>query len=54
MNCDEIVFRKISDLTLLENNPRKISKKDLDRLVDSCLLYTSSRLYGELAQMTKY
>ena len=38
MNCDEIVFRKISDLTLLENNPRKISKKDLDRLVDSIRL----------------
>lgn len=31
----EIVYRKISDLTLLDDNPRKISKRDLERLVDS-------------------
>lgn len=30
-----IVYRKISDLTLLDDNPRKISKRDLERLVDS-------------------
>lgn len=35
MECSEIVYRKISDLTVLENNPRKITKKDLGRLVDS-------------------
>ena len=35
MNCNEIVYRKISDLTLLENNPRKISSKDMAKLVDS-------------------
>ena len=28
----EIVYRKISDLTLLDDNPRKISKRDLERL----------------------
>lgn len=35
MECSDIVFRKISDLTVLENNPRKITKKDLNKLVDS-------------------
>lgn len=35
MNCSEIVFRKVSELTLLKDNPRKISRADLDRLVDS-------------------
>jgi hypothetical protein len=35
MECSEIVYRKISDLTVFENNPRKITKKDLGRLVDS-------------------
>ena len=35
MECSDITYRKISDLTVLENNPRKITKKDLNRLVDS-------------------
>lgn len=35
MECSEIIYRKISDLTVLENNPRKITKKDLNKLVDS-------------------
>ena len=35
MSCSEIVYRKIADLTLLENNPRKISSKDMAKLVDS-------------------
>ena len=35
MRCSEIEYRKISELTLLSNNPRTITKKDMDRLVDS-------------------
>lgn len=35
MNCSEIIFRKVSELNLLKDNPRKISRGDMDRLVDS-------------------
>jgi hypothetical protein len=35
MNCSEIVYRKVSELNLLKDNPRKISRADMDRLVDS-------------------
>lgn len=35
MKCSEITLRKVSELHLLEENPRKINKKDFDRLVDS-------------------
>lgn len=35
MNCSEIIFRKVSEISLLSDNPRKISKKDLEKLVDS-------------------
>lgn len=32
---DGIVYRKVSDLILLKENPRKITKIDMDRLIDS-------------------
>lgn len=32
---EQIVYRKVSDLHLLESNPRKIKKADFQRLVDS-------------------
>lgn len=32
---EQIVFRKVADLSLLETNPRKIKKADFQRLVDS-------------------
>lgn len=32
---EQIVFRKVADLHLLESNPRKIKKADFQRLVDS-------------------
>lgn len=35
MKCSDIEYRKISELSLLEDNPRKITSKDMDRLVDS-------------------
>lgn len=35
MNCSEIIFRKVSEISLLSDNPRKISKKDMEKLVDS-------------------
>lgn len=35
MKCSELTYRKPSDLVLLSNNPRKIGKKDFERLVDS-------------------
>lgn len=35
MKCSELTFRKPSELTLLSNNPRKIGKRDFERLVDS-------------------
>ena len=31
----EITYRKVADLHLLPNNPRKINKEEMDRLVDS-------------------
>lgn len=35
MRCSDIEYRKVSDLSLLKDNPRKITTKDLERLVDS-------------------
>ena len=35
MKCTEVQFLNPSDLTLLPNNPRKITKADFQRLVDS-------------------
>lgn len=35
MNCTEVLFKAPSDLTPLPNNPRKITKADFQRLVDS-------------------
>ena len=41
MKCSEITYKKVSELVLLPENPRTITKNDFERLVDSCLLYTS-------------
>lgn len=38
MQGSEVVHKPVSDLHLLEENPRKIKKKELDRLVDSIRL----------------
>lgn len=35
MKCSEITYRPLSELVLLETNPRTIKKADMDRLVDS-------------------
>lgn len=35
MKCSEVTYIKVSELSLLPNNPRTISKKDFARLVDS-------------------
>lgn len=35
MKCTEVLFKRPSDLTALANNPRKITKADFQRLVDS-------------------
>lgn len=35
MKCSDLTYRKPSELTLLAENPRKISKKDFERLVES-------------------
>lgn len=35
MSNDAIIYKKVSELSLLKENPRKISKVDMDRLVDS-------------------
>ena len=35
MKCTEVQFLNPTDLTLLPNNPRKITKADFQRLVDS-------------------
>lgn len=35
MKCSELTYRKPSEITLLSNNPRTITKQDFDRLVDS-------------------
>ena len=32
---ENIVYRKLSEMVLLKDNPRKISDKDMDRLIDS-------------------
>lgn len=38
MKASAITYRKPSELTLLHNNPRTISKEDLERLIDSIRL----------------
>lgn len=35
MKCGELIYRKVSELNPLPENPRTITKQDLDRLVDS-------------------
>jgi hypothetical protein len=35
MKCSEITYKKVSELSLLPENPRTIKKADFDRLVDS-------------------
>lgn len=39
MKCSEITYRPLSELVLLETNPRTIKKADMDRLVDSIKIY---------------
>ena len=33
MKCSEITYRPLSEMVLLESNPRTIKKADMDRLV---------------------
>lgn len=35
MKCSEITYKKVSELVLLPENPRTITKNDFERLVDS-------------------
>ncbi len=35
MKCSEITYKKVSELVLLPENPRTITKNDVERLVDS-------------------
>ena len=35
MKCSDLIYRKPSELTLLAENPRKITKQDFERLVES-------------------
>ena len=35
MKAEPMIYRKVSDLHPLAENPRKITKKDFQRLVDS-------------------
>ena len=39
MKCSEITYRPLSEMVLLESNPRTIKKSDMDRLVDSIKIY---------------
>ena len=39
MKCSEITYRPLSEMVLLESNPRTIKKADMDRLVDSIKIY---------------
>ena len=49
MNVEQMKYRKVSDLHPLASNPRKITKAEFDRLVDSIRTVSYTHLTNSTA-----